>query len=715
MQNDFLKRAFFAILFVTLGFMKADADDLNVILQRSDKQVLVDAKSASANEIASWEKTLQQNGRWPDIDYSDRSRTGWQPLIHLARLEKLARAWRADGNQSLRDAAVSAYVGWAHGTCPTSDNWYFGEIFGPLLYARSTVLLYSTLSAEQLSNGANRLDVTWQNLYVDTQRYRGANLMWRIRTMIYRSVVTHDENRMRDAIKMLGTVLCISTNAEYIQPDLSFHQHGHLLYNGGYGADLISDCVSVFALCHGTQFMPPTNQVNLLSRFMLDANCLMTRGDNYDYNVLGREIVRPNRSADSLAADCREMAELNPLRAADFLGYAKQIESGSGKNVLRTGDRQFWRSDYHLQQRPDFLATVKCCSTRTIAAEVNNGENWLGYYLGDGVNFIYRRGDEYENIFPVWDWCQLPGVTSRLADVPPKIATPQQPKFGSLGGTAEFVGGASDGEFGVCTMELSHNGVSGLKSWFFFDREFVCLGANISAGAGEPVVTTVNQCLRRGTITVQCTDKTATNFSEGELCLTNTAWIHHDGIGYLFPNATVHLRSQTQSGNWNRLTAPPNSYSTKNVALNVFTLWLDHSRHPSASSYTYTVLPDVNVEALAEYAAQPETEIITNTPSIQAVRQRASGVVEAIFRTAGNIQILGVGTLSVNQPCALVFHPESDKVLLTAASPLAKGVQLHCVIATADGATPTEVNLDLPASPETAGRSVSVILPASKK
>lgn len=119
MQNDFLKRAFFAILFVTLGFMKADADDLNVILQRSDKQVLVDAKSASANEIASWEKTLQQNGRWPDIDYSDRSRTGWQPLIHLARLEKLARAWRADGNQSLRDAAVSAYVG-----CP---GWQFPQ------------------------------------------------------------------------------------------------------------------------------------------------------------------------------------------------------------------------------------------------------------------------------------------------------------------------------------------------------------------------------------------------------------------------------------------------------------------------------------------------------------------------------------------------------------------------------------------------------------
>jgi len=438
---NFLKSAFFAIFFVTLGFMKADADDLDVILKRCDQQALEDAKAATATDITSWTKSLQPDGRWPDIDYADKSRTQWQPLKHLTRLAALARAWRANGDQSVRDAAVAAYAGWAHGSCPTSDNWYFGEIFGPLLYARSTVLLHSALNAELLSAGVIRLDLTWQNLSEDTQRYRGANLMWRIRTMIYRSAVTHDENQMRDAIKMIGTVLNISTNAEYIQPDLSLHQHGHLLYNGGYGADLISDCVSVFALCQGTQFMPPTNQVNLLSRFMLDANCLMTRGDNYDYSVLGRETVRPDRSADPLAADCREMAALNPPRAEEFLGYAKQIETGSGKDVLRTGDRQFWRSDYHLHQRPDFLATVKCCSTRTIAAEVNNGENWLGYYLGDGVNFIYRRGDEYENIFPVWDWCRLPGVTSRLADEPPKIAAPQQPKFGSLSGTTEFVGG----------------------------------------------------------------------------------------------------------------------------------------------------------------------------------------------------------------------------------------------------------------------------------
>jgi chondroitin AC lyase len=151
------------------------------------------------------------------------------------------------------------------------------------------------------------------------------------------------------------------------------------------------------------------------------------------------------------------------------------------------------------------------------------------------------------------------------------------------------------------------------------------------------------------------------------------------------------------------------------VALSVFTLWLDHGRHPLGTSYAYSVVPGVNVGELSEYAAQPRAEIITNTPSVQAVRHRASGVVEAVFRTAGSIQIPSIGTLTAYQPCALVFHPESEKVLLTAANPLSKGIQLHCVISPTDSGIPTEVILNLPSSPENAGRSVSVILPASKK
>ena len=48
-----------------------------------------------------------------------------------------------------------------------------------------------------------------------------------------------------------------------------------------------------------------------------------------------------------------------------------------------------------------------------------------------------------------------------------------------------FVGGVSDGEYGVSAMNLSHISLplSAQKSWFFFDDEVVCLGSGIESGA----------------------------------------------------------------------------------------------------------------------------------------------------------------------------------------------------------------------------------------
>ncbi len=58
------------------------------------------------------------------------------------------------------------------------------------------------------------------------------------------------------------------------------------------------------------------------------------------------------------------------------------------------------------------------CSERTVGIELNmNSENKLGYWLPYGLTYIYRRGDEYTAIFPVWDWALLPGVTSPHVEI----------------------------------------------------------------------------------------------------------------------------------------------------------------------------------------------------------------------------------------------------------------------------------------------------------
>ena len=49
-------------------------------------------------------------------------------------------------------------------------------------------------------------------------------------------------------------------------------------------------------------------------------------------------------------------------------------------------------------------------SSRIRATESGNNENLKAWYLGQGVQFILRSGQEYREIFPVWDWQRLPGM-----------------------------------------------------------------------------------------------------------------------------------------------------------------------------------------------------------------------------------------------------------------------------------------------------------------
>jgi hypothetical protein len=118
-----------------------------------------------------------------------------------------------------------------------------------------------------------------------------------------------------------------------------------------------------------------------------------------------------------------------------------------------------------------------------------NTENLYGYYLPFGLTYIYRRGDEYKDIFPVWDWARLPGVTS------PHHA------FSSSGRSSQqtsFVGGVSDGTYGVSTMDLDVKDTQAKKSWFWFDREWIALGTGIQSTNEHPIVTGINQTLLKG-------------------------------------------------------------------------------------------------------------------------------------------------------------------------------------------------------------------------
>ena len=54
-----------------------------------------------------------------------------------------------------------------------------------------------------------------------------------------------------------------------------------------------------------------------------------------------------------------------------------------------------------------------------------------------------------------------------------------------------------DGKNGAAAFdfESAHDPLKAKKSWFFFDDEYVCLGASVQSSSPYPVATTINQTL----------------------------------------------------------------------------------------------------------------------------------------------------------------------------------------------------------------------------
>ncbi len=137
----------------------------------------------------------------------------------------------------------------------------------------------------------------------------------------------------------------------------------------------------------------------------------------------------------------------------------------------------FWDTEHFSFQRPDWFASVRMYSTRNYNMEVGyNSEGLMNHHRGDGANHIYTSGNEYDDIAPVFDYQKVPGAT-----IMQKPEMPDPDEIQKLGET-DFVGAVTDGKYGAAAFDFKspHDPLIGRKSWFFFDDEYVCLGAGIS-------------------------------------------------------------------------------------------------------------------------------------------------------------------------------------------------------------------------------------------
>ncbi len=650
------------LIFGSLTAFAADTD-IEVINTRLRNEILK-GRAATDTEAGTWLAALKADGSWPDINYDDKGGSAWQPANHLTRMLRLAVAYHRQGHSHYRDttlqkgfvAALEYYIA----KNPVSDNWWFNLIGEGLTLGEALIAMQNELTPEQISTGSAQLTNS-------TADQTGQNLVWVSTITIYKGCLQKNADYLAagfDAIK--STV--IVTESEGIQVDGSFHQHGAQLYSGGYGSGFVADVAYWMFIGHQTSFTFTPQQINIFSNLILDGHQWMVRGKMFDYSVLGREITRQGIStkASSLITACQRMATLGTSRQAEFTALAAHI-NGQQEPVVN-GNRHFWRSDFMAHHRPAYYSSVRMYSSRLIGTERINDENIQGYYLPSGANYIYRRGDEYTDIFPVWDWTRIPGVTCQRTSAPPTLPT------GYLRGTTTFVGGVSDGKYGVTAFDYNVQNVKARKSWFYFDEGFFCLGAGISSTTDNPITTSINQSLKKSNVTVHY-DGASSEGPPGEHLLNGPRWVHHDGIGYVFPAATdVVLKNDAQSGSWKSIN---NQYASTVITKDVFSLWFNHGTKPQEATYQYAVVPGMDPEELSAYTANLPMRVLSNTKDVQAVRHESKGITGIAFYTPGTLIVSPGFKLSVDQPCLVLTQEEGKNVKVTVSNPTNSGITVN--------------------------------------
>ena len=669
---------------------------------------------ADAEKFAS---TVLADGSWPDIDYESKARSAWVTAGHFQRVFALAAAYRTPGHEGFGAEGLGAegLGGMVHNALNfwlerdfQNPNWWWNEIGIPRAAGQVLLLLGEVATPAQIQKGIEILERSrWR-------KWTGQNLVWGVNNQILRGCLEKNPDVIGEAFqRMYEEIRFAKVGQEGIQRDFSFHQHGPLLYSGGYGHPFTCDCSRLIAVAAGTAFQVPDEAMRALEGHVLDGVQWMVRGRVYDYSVVGREVTRRGKSAISknpgswgydLVTAVEHLAKIAGPRQKEFSNFLARLRRESGAPPLM-GNRLFWRSDYMSHHRAGYATSVRMFSERTINAEFVNSEGGPTHHLADGLTYIYRTGEEYYDIFPVWDWKRLPGVTCE-AGLEPLTGNTVRAK-----GKTDFVGGVSDGLYGLAAMDLARRDLTAKKSWFYFDDCFVCLGAGITCGTDAPVITSLNQCHLIGEVH---TSAGGGPVPVGEHELEGISWVYHDGVGYVFPDAArVHLKNEVQTGSWSLI----GTGSSDEVRASVFSLWLDHGARPAAGRYEYVVVPDCSVDEIALRAQRPGLRILANSPQRQTVYNNDLDLLQVAFWEPGEALLDDSRNplrVEVDQPCLLMLRRSRDEVRLSISNPRNRPLTVMVKVnqrlrgpgcEPTDGAG-TQIVFDLPGGDE-AGRSVT--------
>lgn len=559
--------------------------DQLVLLQKEEEmsdQAVVELHQRyplDTNAIQLYIKTLKTDGSWPDINYADTKRSGWEPKMHAERILELCKLYNTSGttfHQSKQVAeAIHSALNYWFTKKTVCKNWWYNEIGVPKTLGAAFILFEKQLTENEKQSA---IGVMKNSRFGMT----GQNKVWLAGNVLIRGLLQNDFELIKASRDTIASEIT-TDRIEGIKADWSFHQHGAQQQFGNYGLSYISGMSSFAELFAGTSLALSNSQQRILTSLIDDGYRWIIWHGAMDVNALGRQFFHnaPLHKAFSLAFAMKAIKDesFDPLET---------------KNSF-TGHKHFWKSDLTVHRRPEWMASVKMSSNRVIGSEGVNEDNLQGYYLADGATYLYVDGDEYLNIYPFWDWRKIPGITSYNTSMPLPLLLKRRYKQ-----PTDFVGGVTDGKLGLSAMKLNRDGLRANKSWVFTDDFVLCLGSAIASDSGLVVTTSVEQCLKKGEL----------------IRMADNQRFFHNKTGYILlqPHQTV-ATVEKRTGRWCDVMQ---MYKPEVLEKEVVSIFLNHGKNPKNESYQYLVLPATTANGVKQFNTKT-IQVIKNDSTVQAV------------------------------------------------------------------------------------------------
>ncbi|MFD1631193.1 polysaccharide lyase family 8 super-sandwich domain-containing protein [Pseudopedobacter beijingensis] len=610
---------------------------------------------------------IKPDGSWSDIDYSNAMANP------LRRMVDMAMAYTRTSNDLYKDqdvygALIRSLENW-YIKNPVNPNWWYNDIYYPQALGKIMIIMRESnkpLSAELEAKLISRM---MRKLKAGD----GANTSDQALHYLFRACLTEKREVLDSAATYLYEPIAINNDKTGLQLDGSYFQHGKQQAIASYGRVFVGNSIDAAYYLHGTEYALPAEKLKILVDFLNTTFLKTIRGNVYDFNVRGRGISRKDSLYGQISPLIQKLKIIDPKNNPTWDSAIRRItEKKPGSYNISPGNQYYWKAGYALHTRPAYTFSVQSASNRTLRTERGNNENVLGKFLSDGATNIQVSGKEYLNIMPVWEWDKIPGVTSH--DYPDDSGSLIKQEW-RVPGSTDFVGGVSNGIYGLATMEVKHDSLSAKKAWFLFDNEVVCLGAGITSALGLPVTTTINQCWLSGGVETENNQSVKNN---ADSFTTDTKWVLHDGIAYLFPQQTnITVSTATQSGSWHRINQL--NGDKKQLEGQVFKAFINHGTNPSNTSYSYIIRPGIKNKNELKTINMDEIQLLANSPEVQATWHKSLDILQAVFyqKTSLEHNLISIET---DQPCTLMFTGLNTNPTLYISAPLHQATEINITL-----------------------------------